>query len=204
MQIFRPKKLRWLLVSLGAFVLREALSHARDWPVARGRPMRLSINVAARQIQDPSCVSLILEALTSVSFPPERLQLELSESTQITEDAAAVDRLRTLRSEGVSIAIDDFGVGYSSLSRLRHLPFDTLKIDGTFIRDIATDPGSEAIAGAVITLGRNLGLEVVAEGVETEDQKERLLSHGCVLMQGFLFAGAMPPGVFAAWVRQRG
>ena len=165
--------------------------------------MRVSINIAARQVQDPACVDLILQALRESSFPPERLQLELSESTQITEDAAAVDRLRALKSEGVSIAIDDFGVGYSSLSRLRHLPFDTLKIDGTFIKDVTTDQGSGAVAVAVISLGQNLGLEVIAEGVETEAQKSHLLARGCSLMQGYLFAAAMPPGLFAAWVKGR-
>jgi EAL domain-containing protein (putative c-di-GMP-specific phosphodiesterase class I) len=165
--------------------------------------MRVSINIAARQVQDPACVDLILQALKESSFPPERLQLELSESTQLTEDAAAVDRLRALKASGVSIAIDDFGVGYSSLSRLRHLPFDTLKIDGTFISDITTHRDSGAVAGAVISLGQNLGLEVIAEGVETEAQKAHLLSRGCPLMQGFLFAMAMPSEVFAAWVRAR-
>jgi predicted signal transduction protein with EAL and GGDEF domain len=192
-----------LIVSLGAFVLREALHHAKDWPLSQGCPMKVSINVAARQVQDPLCVEVILQALRDASFPPDRLQLELSESTQITEDMAAVDRLRSLKGEGVSIAIDDFGVGYSSLSRLRHLPFDTLKIDGTFIKDISTDEGSGAVAGAIISLGQNLGLEVIAEGVETEAQKTHLLSRGCPLMQGFLFAGAMSPGVFSAWVKGR-
>jgi diguanylate cyclase (GGDEF)-like protein/PAS domain S-box-containing protein len=192
-----------LIVSLGAFVLREALQYAVDWPESRGRAIRVAINVAARQIQDPACVDLILEGLGAASFPPGRLQLELSESTQITEDEAAVERLRALKREGISIAIDDFGVGYSSLSRLRHLPFDTLKIDGTFIKDISTDEGSGAVAGAVISLGRNLDLEVIAEGVETEAQKAHLLSRGCSLMQGYLFAAAMPPAVFGAWVKGR-
>ena len=191
-----------LIVSLGAYVLREALRHAKDWPMSLGAPMRLAINIAARQVQDPDCVRLIMEALREEDFPPDRLQLELSESTQITEDASAVERLRALKAEGVSIAIDDFGVGYSSLSRLRHLPFDTLKIDGTFIHDIA-ERGGGAVAGAVISLGQNLGLEVIAEGVETEAQKLQLLSRGCSLMQGFLFAKAMPSGVFAAWVTFR-
>jgi EAL domain-containing protein (putative c-di-GMP-specific phosphodiesterase class I) len=192
-----------LIVSLGAFVMREALGYAKDWPLSHGRPMRVSINLAARQVHDPQCVELIMEVLRDTSFPPERLQLELSESTQLTEDLPAVDRLRALKAEGVSIAIDDFGVGYSSLSRLRHLPFDTLKIDGTFIKDISTDLGSGAVAGAVISLGKNLGLDVIAEGVETEAQKEHLLARGCTMMQGFHFAAAMPSGVFAAWVRQR-
>jgi len=192
-----------LIVSLGAFVLREALGYARDWPLSRGLPMRVSINFAARQVQDPECVDLILQVLRDAQFPPDRLQLEISESTQITEDLAAVDRLRALKAEGVSIAIDDFGVGYSSLSRLRHLPFDTLKIDGTFIRDITTDESSGAVAGAVISLGRNLGLEVIAEGVETEGQRNHLLGRGCSIMQGFLFAAAMSPGVFGAWVQNR-
>ena len=192
-----------LIVSLGDFVLREALRHARDWPESQGHRMRVAVNFAARQVQDPACVELILQALHDTSFPANRLQLEVSESAQITEDTAAVERLRALKHEGVSIAIDDFGVGYSSLSRLRHLPFDTLKIDGTFIRDLTTDSGSGAVAGAVIALGMNLGLEVIAEGVETEAQKKHLLARSCPLMQGFLFAGAMPPGVFGAWVRER-
>ncbi len=192
-----------LIVSLGAFVLREALLHASDWPMSHGNAMRVSINIAARQVQDPACVEVILQALREASFPPDRLQLELSESTQITEDAAAVDRLRALKDVGVSIAIDDFGVGYSSLSRLRHLPFDTLKIDGTFIKDVTTDPGSGAVAGAVISLGQNLGLEVIAAGVETPAQVKHLLSRGCTLMQGYLFAAAMPSEVFSAWVKGR-
>ncbi len=192
-----------LIVSLGAFVLREALEHASDWPMSQGSPMRVSINIAARQVQDPACVEVILQALREASFPPERLQLELSESTQITEDAAAVDRLRALKGVGVSIAIDDFGVGYSSLARLRHLPFDTLKIDGTFIKDVTEDPSSGAVAGAVISLGQNLGLEVIAEGVETEAQMRHLLARGCSLMQGYLFAAAMSPELFVAWVKGR-
>lgn len=192
-----------LIVSLGAFVMREALAHAREWPTSQGTLMRVSINLAARQVQDPLCVELILELLRDASFPPGRLQLELSESTQLTEDVAAVDRLRALKAAGISIAIDDFGVGYSSLSRLRDLPFDTLKIDGSFIKDISTDEGSGAVAGAVISLGHHLGLEVIAEGVETEAQKKHLLARGCSLMQGYHFAAAMPSAVFAAWVRQR-
>ena len=192
-----------LIVALGAYVLRESLRHAREWPLSHGLPMRVSINFAARQIQDPACVDLILQVLREEDLPAERLQLELSESTQITEDAAAMDRVRLLKDQGVSIAIDDFGVGYSSLSRLRHLPFDTLKIDGTFIKDLTTDRGSGAVAAAVISLGQNLGLEVIAEGVETEAQKVHLLARGCTLMQGFHFAAAMPSGVFAAWVKER-
>jgi len=192
-----------LIVALGAYVLRESLRHACEWPLSHGQPMRVSINFAARQIQDPACVDLILQVLREEGLPPGRLQIELSESTQITEDAAAMDRLRLLKDQGVSIAIDDFGVGYSSLSRLRHLPFDTLKIDGTFIKDLTTDRGSGAVAAAVISLGHNLGLEVIAEGVETEGQKSHLLARGCTLMQGFHFAAAMPSGVFAAWVRER-
>ena len=192
-----------LIVALGAFVLRESLTQARDWPLSHGQPLRVSVNFAARQIQDPACVDLILQVLKDTSCPPDRLQLEVSESTQITEDASAIDRLRALKGEGVSIAIDDFGVGYSSLSRLKQLPFDTLKIDGTFIRDVTTDPSSGMVAGAVISLGQNLGLEVIAEGVETEAQKTLLLARGCRLMQGFVFAAALPPGVFEAWVRTR-
>lgn len=192
-----------LIVSIGASMLRVALRHARDWPLWQGHEIPLAINLAARQIQDALCVEMILNALREETFPPSRLQLEVTESSELTEDASAVDRLRRLRDAGVSIAIDDFGVGYSSLSRLRRLPFDTLKIDASFIKNVTTDPDDGSVATAVIHLGKNLGLNVIAEGVETTEQRAYLESHGCTRMQGFLFSPALPQISFCAWLERR-
>jgi diguanylate cyclase (GGDEF)-like protein/PAS domain S-box-containing protein len=192
-----------LIVSIGAFLLKDALRRARDWPLSRGRRVSLAINLAARQIQEASCVDMILDMLKDEGFPPDRLQVEVTESAAITEDAAAVDRLRHLKQAGISIAIDDFGVGYSSLSRLRRLPFDTLKIDGSFIRNVTGDPDDGSVATAVIHLAKNLGLSVIAEGVEDEEQQRYLESRGCHVMQGYRFAAALPPAIFPAWLSQR-
>jgi EAL domain-containing protein (putative c-di-GMP-specific phosphodiesterase class I) len=134
----------------------------------------------------------LLELLRLSGANPYRLKLEITESLLLSDMDDAIQKMTELRSIGVSFALDDFGTGYSSLAYLKRLPLEQLKIDQSFVRDVMTDPNDAAIAQAVLTLGRSLGLTVVAEGVETSEQYALLRSHGCCVFQGYLFGRPVP------------
>jgi diguanylate cyclase (GGDEF)-like protein/PAS domain S-box-containing protein len=180
-----------LIVSIGSWVLSEACRSAQAWP-GKG-PHYVAVNVSARQVQEPTFVAQVLGALQAAALPPERLVLELTESLFMVEMHRLVPRLRQLADAGVRIAIDDFGTGYSSLSRLRDLPVHIVKIDRVFAEGLR--PGTEAVAlsRVIVDLGRALGFDVVAEGIETADQAAALDQCGCGLAQGFYFARPMEP-----------
>ncbi len=181
-----------LIVPIGEIVLRKACKQARTWQ-ERGLPaLRIAVNVSARQFLEGSLTHQVASALHSASLDPEWLELELTESLIMQDVEAAIERMYELKQLGVSLAIDDFGTGYSNLSTLRRFPLSRLKIDRSFIADIPEKPGDMAITSAIISLGRMLALEVVAEGVETEGQVNFLEGAGCELFQGYLFAGPLP------------
>jgi len=182
---------------------RVTLGISRNPQVTSGRtPLNLAINVSVRQLSNLAFVDDVLESLNAESFPATRLHFEITETAALSEGILIGDQLRRLKKAGASIAIDDFGVGYSSLSRLRQMPVDMLKIDASFIRDMIEDPDDAAIANAVVSLGRALNMRVVAEGVERLDQQKALASWGCDLMQGYLYSRPVPIDELTEWLRQ--
>jgi EAL domain-containing protein (putative c-di-GMP-specific phosphodiesterase class I) len=150
----------------------------------------MAVNVSPRQLSGPELLICVEEAIRR-GLPPERLCLEVTESIAV-DDGAAIETMHALRSMGCQIALDDFGVGYSSLAALGRLPVDVIKIDQAFVRRLST-PDGPALVAAVVTLAKALGLQVIAEGIETEEQRDELLRLGCTLGQGFLIARPGPP-----------
>ncbi|MBN7798713.1 sensor domain-containing protein [Parahaliea mediterranea] len=192
-----------LIHAIGEWVLREACRQARAWCEAGLEFGRLGVNVSRAQLQRGRLFEDIQSALAASGLPPERLELEVTESFIMEQDTLAVEQLDRLRDCGVSIAIDDFGTGYSSLSYLKRLPVHKLKIDKSFVLDIADDDNDMAIVAAVISMGRKLGLTVLAEGVESARQADFLLENGCHEAQGFLYARPMPHEAVTAFLREQ-
>jgi EAL domain-containing protein (putative c-di-GMP-specific phosphodiesterase class I) len=160
---------------------------------------KIAVNLSVKQFERGSIVSMVADILKETGLAPQRLQLEVTESV-IMNTGDALVFINDLHAIGVGLAIDDFGTGYSSLAYLKQLPVQTLKIDRSFIKDISTDSNDEAIAIAIIQLGKSLKLSVIAEGVETTDQAAFLLRHGCNLAQGFLYSHAELAGdVLERW-----
>jgi diguanylate cyclase (GGDEF)-like protein/PAS domain S-box-containing protein len=174
-----------LIVSIGSWVLRRACEQAAAWQRALGRSLTMAVNVSARQLQDPGLVGEIATALQESGLDPGALVLEITESATVEDTEGVITRLGELKALGVGLAIDDFGTGYSSLSYLRRFPVDQLKIDRSFVAGVATNAEDRAITASVINLGHALGIQVVAEGVETMDQLENLAAMDCDLAQGY-------------------
>ena len=182
-----------LIVPIGEWVLETGCAQLRAWqaePATAG--LTLSINVSARQFHQPDFVGKVAAAVERSRIRPGGLKIELTESVVLGDIETTVLRMRQIKALGVRFALDDFGTGYSSLSYLKRLPFDQLKIDQAFVRDMEKDTSSEAIVRAILALSRSLELEVVAEGVETAAQHELLLTRGCELFQGYLFGRPVP------------
>ncbi len=192
-----------LIVPIGEWVLRRACTDVRAWHRLGFDGLRLAVNLSGRQFQDRNLAGTIAHALGDTGFPAGALELELTESVIMRDAAGSADRLRELTALGISLAVDDFGTGYSSLSYLRSFPIRSLKIDRTFVRDVDRDPNGAAIVQAIIALGTSLGLNVVAEGVETRAQMQTLLRYGCREMQGFLFSRPVPAADLLVLLRDR-
>ena len=182
-----------LIVPLGQFVLREACAQAKAWQEEGYPDLTVSVNLSARQLQDPDLPRQVMDVLGETGLDPRFLDLEITENNAMQSAAATLEALARLKAEGVRVSIDDFGIGYSSLSYLRQLPIDTLKIDQSFVRNIGTVRGDSAIVTAVIVMAHALKLEVVAEGVETGTQLAFLGARRCDRIQGFLFSPAVRP-----------
>jgi diguanylate cyclase (GGDEF)-like protein/PAS domain S-box-containing protein len=187
-----------VVVPIGRWVLREACRQARAWRDAGLPPLRIAVNVSARELREKDFVAMVLAALTETGIEPGCLELELTESFLMQDATVTGAVLQALKDLGVMLALDDFGTGYSSLSHLRRFPIDTLKIDQSFVRDLATDADDASIVNAVISMGESLHMRVVAEGVETRDQVAFLQQHGCPVGQGYYFgrpvlAGQLTP-----------
>ena len=176
-----------LIVPLGAWVLRIACVQAVTWQSEADRPLRIAVNVSGRQLREPDFVEMVRAALHDSGLPSSSLCLEMTESILMERDEAGLAQLTALREDGVHLAIDDFGTGYSSLAALRRLPVDQLKIDRSFVAGLPGDDDAATIAWAIVHLGHALGLEVLAEGVETREQQAELMRFGCDVAQGFLF-----------------
>lgn len=197
-----------LIIPIGTWVLREACAQLRAWRAAAGLggapgDTTIEVNLSARQIDHAGLVDTVAGILAATGVPPANLTLEITESALMKDAAAALTVLRALKELGVTLAIDDFGTGYSSLSYLQRFPLDILKIDKSFVDDLGIDPGGTEIVGAIVNLAHSLGMQVIAEGVETELQLEQLRLLSCDLAQGFLFSRPVPASdIFGApsWV----
>jgi diguanylate cyclase (GGDEF)-like protein len=186
-----------LIHSFGEFVLVESARYANEWNAA-GHPLRMAVNVSGVQFRRGNFTQLLEESVRNVGLDPRLLEIEITESILMGSGETALTVLRALKQSGFRLAIDDFGTGYSSLSYLRRFPVDVLKIDRSFVKEIGIEPQTEAIIGGVINIAAGLGLETVAEGVETEQQSDFLVASGCSLLQGYLYGRPVPAEDFAA------
>jgi EAL domain-containing protein (putative c-di-GMP-specific phosphodiesterase class I) len=189
-----------LIVPIGEWVLRHACEQFCAWQAAGVAPPRLSVNVSARQLGHPELQGVIVSALEEAGMSPDALELEITEGTLMEHVEGGIARLQELGSMGVHLSIDDFGTGYSSLSMLKRLPIDALKVDRSFVGDIAVSPNDRAITTAIIAMADTLELKVVAEGVETQAQLDLLREWGCAEAQGTFFSGPLPLETFVEFL----
>ncbi len=191
-----------LINALSAWVIDAALRQCAVWRQAN-QPVSVSINLSARNLHDPQLPQAIVRLLEKHGVPPEQLTIELTESMIMGEPARALETLSQLNQMGVGLSIDDYGTGYSSLAYLKRLPMHELKIDKSFVLDMVADENDAVIVRSTIDLGHNLGLQVVAEGVENREIWERLATLGCDQAQGYYLARPMPAEDLAGWMQQR-
>ena len=189
-----------LIVPIGDWVIREACHQAAQWP----DDLSVAVNVSPKQFATPGLSQTILQALAASGLPPQRLELEITESIFIANVEKTLSALHGLRDLGVRIALDDFGTGYSSLSYLRSFPFDKVKIDRSFVEDLSKGGNAHAVIRAITTLADALGMDTLAEGVEEQDQLDVLRQEGCRFIQGFLFSRPVPAGEVVALLEERG
>ena len=176
------------IIQLGEWALRQACAAARNWP----DHIRIAVNLSPIQFRNPGFVQIVISALAASGLAPERLELEITEGMLLQDNEGTLNTLFQLRALGVRIAMDDFGTGYSSLSYLQSFPFDKIKIDRSFVKDIADGVGSLNIVRAVAAMANGLGMTTTAEGVETKEQLDTVRAEGCTEMQGFLFSRPLP------------
>ncbi|HXU55999.1 MAG TPA: EAL domain-containing protein [Casimicrobiaceae bacterium] len=180
------------ILPIGRWVLREACKQARAWQNAGLPRLRVGINISAAELRAEDFVEGVRTIVTETGMDPRLLELELTETFLMENPQATGPVLRALKDTGAQLALDDFGTGFSSLSCLKHFPIDALKIDQSFVRDLATDPDDASIVSAVIAIGKSLQKRVVAEGVETREQLAFLRENNCPAGQGFFFSPAVP------------
>ena len=192
-----------LIIPIGAWVLRRACRELKSWEEQGLSRISMAVNISTRQFRDRDVSQLVRAALAETGIVPGTLELEITEGSLMEDTRYAANVLNELRQIGVRVAIDDFGTGYSSLGYLRVLPVDMLKVDRSFVRDVTENQDSAAIAAAILAMSHSLRLEAVAEGVETREQLEFLVRHGCPLVQGFLYSRPLPAAEFVAWLRAR-
>jgi Amt family ammonium transporter len=189
-----------LILPIGRWVIETACHRLRDWqrrlPAAAG--LSISVNLSARQFAESGLIGTIAGILDHAGLDPACLELEITESVVMDQSEASVERLQGLRALGVQLALDDFGTGYSSLSYLRRLPLDTIKVDRSFVSGLGTDPADTPIVQAVISLAHGLGIDVVAEGIETAAQATSLQELDCDRGQGYLFSRPLPEAAMEA------
>ncbi len=191
-----------MIIPVGDWVLRQASQQNRAWQDMGLPPIRMAVNLSARQFIQKDLAESVLRVLEQVGLSPKYMELEITEDLLLEHNQTNIITLTKLRNEGIHISIDDFGTGYSSLSYLKRLPIDTLKIDQSFVRDIDTDPDNKAIASAIIAMANSLHLNVLAEGVETDEQLAFLRAQGCNEIQGFSFSHPLPAEEFERLLRE--
>jgi diguanylate cyclase (GGDEF)-like protein len=188
-----------LIVPIGEWVIRQACRDAALWPA----PLTVAVNVSPAQFKSERLVEIILAALSSSGLPAKRLEVEITEGVLLQENERTLKTLHRLRELGVRVSMDDFGTGYSSLSYLRSFPFDKIKIDRSFVKDLAVRPDGDAIIRAIAGLGKSLGMTTVAEGVETHDQMQRIKAEGCTDVQGYLISKPVPVDQLMKYIARR-
>ncbi len=194
-----------LILPMGHWVLQSACTQLFLWARQPGMEnLTVAVNVSARQFRQADFVEQVLAVLKATGADPHRLKLELTESLLISHVDNVIDKMFALKAKGVGFSLDDFGTGFSSLSYLKRLPLDQLKIDQSFVRDVLTDPNDAAIAKTIIALGQSLGLGVIAEGVEIAEQRDFLRDAGCHAYQGYFFSRPLPVADFEAFSRRAG
>ncbi len=192
------------ILQIGQKVLRIACSLLARWAKQpETEQLTMAVNVSSRQFRHPDFVGHVTEVLRATGANPRRLKLELTESLMVDDMDITVEKMTELQRQGVGFSLDDFGTGYSSLSYLKRLPLYQLKIDQSFVRDVLTDANDSAIARTIIALGQSLGLNVIAEGVETEAQRDFLSTHGCHAYQGFLYSRPLPEDALEVFIAQK-
>jgi EAL domain-containing protein (putative c-di-GMP-specific phosphodiesterase class I) len=187
-----------LIVSIGRWVLRTACIQARAWQHARRSSLPIAVNVSALELRDPAFVESVRAILLETGLDARLLEMELTEGVLVEDFGSTAAVFRELKEMGISLAVDDFGTGHSSLSYLRQFPIDILKIDGSFVRQITTDTESSKIIRAIVGMAKSLGYVVVAEGIETWAQKSYLQTEGCAQGQGYLFSRPLSASRFAS------
>ncbi len=185
-----------IIVPVGRWVLQTACTQTKRWHDMGFSDLFVAVNLSARQIQEADFEQMVIDIIDESGLPPESLKLEVTETSVIQNPEVCIAKMRTLRAKGVSFSIDDFGTGYSSLSYLKRFPIDALKIDRSFISDAMNSKGDQEIIKTIIAMARNLKIDAVAEGVETQEQMDFLAHYGCNSMQGFLFAHPVPVDQF--------
>ncbi|MCP5161258.1 MAG: EAL domain-containing protein [Hahellaceae bacterium] len=192
-----------LIFEIGAFVLRQACHQTQCWLTEGLGPFSIAVNISAHQLRHQKLITTVKEVLLETQLPPGCLELELTETVMAENISSSTDLLRQLSSLGVKLAVDDFGTGYSSLAYLKRFPIDSLKIDRSFIQDITEKPEDASITRAIIALGKSLGLQLIAEGIETEKQRMFLMSQGCDLLQGYLISKPLNADEMSQMLEQR-
>jgi len=192
-----------LILPISDWVLETGLQQLRDWDEMGLPALNIAVNLSARQFSDPNLARNVVSKLRQYEIDAHRLELELTESMVVQDPAHAISVMRSIQESGARLALDDFGTGFSSLGQLRHYPIDTLKIDRTFVQELAEDKQDQAISRAIIAMGKTLGLTVVAEGVENEAQVTFLKQHHCDQIQGYHISRPVPQDRFIAWYRQQ-
>ena len=181
-----------MIIKIGEWVIHEACKQGADWAKRGFKPILISVNLSAKQLREDRLSEIIAQILVETGMNPKYLGLELTESAIILDPERALERLKNIKSMGIKMSMDDFGTGYSSLSYLKKFPLDTLKIDQSFIHDIMLNHEDASLVKAIISMAHSLGMDVVAEGVEQQEQLEFLGLHGCDTIQGYLFSRALP------------
>jgi EAL domain-containing protein (putative c-di-GMP-specific phosphodiesterase class I) len=181
-----------LINPIGDWVMREALKTTALWQATVDYPVTIHVNVSAHQLKQNDFVQSVESALQDAGLPAQVLHLEMTESALIGEAVPAELLLESLKAVGVHIDLDDFGTGFSSLSYLKSLPVDAIKIDKSFLQDLATGGRNSALVEVILTIGERLNNDIIAEGVETQEQRDWLVEHGCRYLQGYYFSEAVP------------
>jgi EAL domain-containing protein (putative c-di-GMP-specific phosphodiesterase class I) len=180
-----------LIIPIGEWVLRTVCTQLRSWLDEGVLPLRMAVNISAVQLKHPGFADMVIAVVKETGINPEYLELEITETILLDQRKSTADALLKLKSLGIHLSLDDFGTGYSSLNYLQSLPIDTLKIDRSFINKLASNGEQGKIVETILLLGGNLGIDVVAEGIETEEQRAKLQMIKCDKGQGFLFARPM-------------
>ncbi|NEU30518.1 EAL domain-containing protein [bacterium LRH843] len=185
-----------LIIPIGEWVLQEAINQIEKWKALGIPPLQVGVNLSARQFFNENMLQDIQETLRRSNLSPGDLTLEITESTMMDNPETTIKTIKELKKSGIRIAMDDFGTGYSSLSYLMKIPIDILKIDRSFVKELSEEKGDHEILSTIVSLGKRLNLEVIAEGIETNEQLEAIRKYGCDLAQGYLFGKPLPPEEF--------